>query len=163
MGRSAGSYRRVQRIAHKASVSLLGYVPEPEVPLGLPPPLRGSAPSTIDKGTWSEGAVLVALLRLGYNVLIPFGVARYDLVIETAAGFKRVQCKTGQKVGGVLVVSTISKGKRYVGDVDYFGVHDIASGCVYMVPFEAVGNRRVMHLRLDGKPGGRDAKLFQIA
>ena len=142
----------------------MGSVPEQDTFPELPLPIRHeAAPSTIDKGTRSEGAVLAALLQLGYNVLLPFGVARYDLVIETTAGFKRVQCKTAHFFEASITFSTISKGKRYNGDVDYFGVHEPASGHVYMVPIEAVGRRRSVYLRVNGKPGGRDAKQFQIA
>ena len=34
------------------------------------------------KGARSEGAVLGALLKAGYAVLIPFGTLRYDLAVE---------------------------------------------------------------------------------
>lgn len=163
--RTAASYRRLQRLAGEAGISLSGAALEQDIPVELPAALRGGVtPTTLEKGARSEGAILAALLRLGYNVLLPFGVARYDLVIETTAGFKRVQCKTGRVIGDSIVISTVSKGKSYDGDADYFGIHEPVSGNVYLLPFNVVGNRRALYLRINGnKPHGRSAKRYQIA
>jgi hypothetical protein len=99
------------------------------------------------QGTRTEGVVLAALLRRGYDVLIPFGVARYDLVIEGTDGFKRVQCKTARVRGDVMtfkVCSTPPGGtvRNYVGQIDYIGVYLPDLDEVYMIPVEAVGDCR---------------------
>lgn len=80
------------------------------------------------KGAYSEAAVTAALLRAGFNVLIPHLVSRYDIVIEGKDGFYRVQCKTAQLAGDSLKFSTKSKGRRYEGEIDYFGVYEPTSG-----------------------------------
>jgi hypothetical protein len=109
-----------------------GTLAEPPRP-SLPSTARPSGPArtTNEKGTRAEGAVLAALLRAGYNVLVPFGVVRYDLLIEDADGrFHRVQCKTGRLSHrstsvefNVVSSRPGSKRKDYVNDVEYFGVY----------------------------------------
>jgi hypothetical protein len=119
--------------------------------------------TTNEKGARTEGAVLSVLLHAGYNVLLPFGVARYDLVIETAGSFKRVQCKTARlgRTGNSLefnVSSTPPGGKAapYDGQVDYFGVYLVERGQVYLVPVEAlVGLRREVTMRLGPAKNGQ--------
>lgn len=163
VGRSKDGYRRVQEIARAQGVTLQGALSSPITPRDLPLPVRGRGISTVQIGARSEGAVLAALLKIGYNVLIPFGVARYDLVIETAEGFQRVQCKTAQaNAGASICFNTRSKGKCYDGDIDYFGVIDPSTGNVYMIPFEVAQSRRSqMFLRLDGGRGV-DARQFLL-
>jgi hypothetical protein len=114
------------------------------------------------KGACAEGAVTAALLRVGYNVLTPYTVTRYDLVMEGADGFYRVQCKTARLEGDALTFSTKSKGRRYEGEVDYFGVYEPTSGHVYMIPIEVVGSRQSVSLRLDGHQGERRAERFRL-
>ena len=73
--------------------------------------------------------MLSALLRCGYNVLIPFGPARYDLVREKDVRFERIQCKTAvlTKTGALRFAVTNTPPsmthKTYVGEVDFFGVY----------------------------------------
>lgn len=82
------------------------------------------------KGEVSQGQIL-ALLRKGENVLTPFGDnQRYDLVVERAGTFVRVQCKTGRLKRGAIAFDTCSsyvhrgRGKRdYRGDADVFAVY----------------------------------------
>ena len=117
-----GNYRRVQEIARSAGITptricaATDYVP-PGVP--IPPPV------TVWKGTCTEAAVLSALIGVGYNVLIPFGVARYDLVIEVADGFRRVQCKTARLVQPEMMRFNVCSGspegvqRTYVGEIDF--------------------------------------------
>jgi hypothetical protein len=50
-----------------------------------------------DVGDRSTLAVMLGLQQRGYALLLPFGEnTRYDLVIEDAPFFARVQCKTGR-------------------------------------------------------------------
>jgi hypothetical protein len=100
--------------------------------------------STSQLGTLTEGVILAALLRAGKNVLIPFGVARYDLAIDEDGRLVRVQCKTARLRNGVILFNTRSVKRdgtqmHYRGDADLFGVHCPETWGVYMVPVELVG------------------------
>lgn len=50
--------------------------------------------STNEKGTLGQAAAIDKLTRLGYNVALPIGVLRYDLVAEKDGRFLRIQVKT---------------------------------------------------------------------
>lgn len=90
---------------------------------------------------------MAALLKTGRTVLLPIGEnQRYDLVIDTDAGFQRVQCKTGRLKNGAVVFDTSSNSahrgtgrKSYRGEVEFFGVHCPELDAVYLVPVEEVG------------------------
>lgn len=100
----------------------------------------GSVRDTNQVGAATEGKVLAALIGSGHTVAVPFGVARYDLVLETPVGFKRVQCKTGRLRNGVVKFNVYSidhgaKARRtYNGDADLFGVYCPDIDKVYLVP-----------------------------
>lgn len=102
--------------------------------------------NTNEIGSRAEGAVLGALVRAGYSVLIPFGVMRYDLAVDTPEGIKRVQCKAGRLVdGGGAVVFPVrdsrsdKKRTSYRGVADLFGVYCHGNGECYLVPVSDVG------------------------
>ena len=124
-------------------------------------------------GAMSEGHVLARLITLGYTVAIPFGVARYDLVLDMPDGLKRVQCKTGRLRDGAVRFMTVSRGmtgktvrcRSYQGDADLFGVYCPENGKVYLVPVD--NNRSVVSLRVDPPKNGqvvglRMARDFEI-
>jgi hypothetical protein len=128
-----------------------------------------------EKGARTEGAVLSVLLHEGYNVLLPFGVSRYDLVIEVEGEFKRVQCKTGRlgRGGGSLEFNVSStppdgKARNYDGQIDYFGVYLAQQGQVYLIPAEELaGLQREATMRLgparNGQSKGtRDARPYLL-
>ena len=49
---------------------------------------------TKTKGEIAETFVLANLIKEGFTVSLPYGEnSRYDLVIETSKGFKRIQVK----------------------------------------------------------------------
>src|SRR5215472_15603455 len=51
-------------------------------------------------GDATEAVVMAEFLKAGFPVLIPFGEnSRYDLVVEVAGSFLRVQCKTASRCG----------------------------------------------------------------
>jgi hypothetical protein len=156
------NYRRVQEIAAQTGVALRSGQESLSDPVDLPAPLRNGERSSLVKGACAEGAVTAALLRAGYNVLTLYMITRYDLVIEGADGFYRVQCKAAHLKGDALVFSTKSKGRCYEGEVDYLGVYEPTSGHVYMVPIEVVGSRQSVALRLDTRDGERCAKRFRL-
>ena len=99
-------------------------------------------------GGQTEAVVLSALSKAGYTVLIPFGVARYDLAIDDGSGksIRTVQCKTGRLRGGCVVWNAHSSHTlthvrtSYRGQVDYFGVWCPDFEDVYLVPVESVGS-----------------------
>jgi hypothetical protein len=67
----------------------------------LPMPRKSSHP--VDVGLRTEGAILSELNRLGYDVLVPFGVdRRYDLLLDCEGRLLQVQCKTGRLRDGVV-------------------------------------------------------------
>lgn len=102
---------------------------------------------TFEKGDRTEAVVLAALAKAGYTVLIPFGVARYDLAIDDRTGerIKTVQCKTGRIREDCVVwsASSVDRGTQvrsdYRGQVDYFGVWAPGTSEVYLVPVAEVG------------------------
>ena len=106
-----------------------------------------------DRGNQSEGAVLAALLKLGRTVLVPYGrTCSYDLVIEDAGRFVRIQVKTGWLRDGALAFNACSQPRgqlrrTYKGLADLFAVYSPELDAVYLVP-------------VDGLPEGRtDARL----
>ncbi len=113
-------------------------------------------------GAITEGKVLAALMGTGLVVAVPFGVARYDLVLETTEGFKRIQCKTGRIRNGVIRFNCYSiRGNRtqrferrtYENDADFFGVYCAGTDKVYLVPIGLYNNEG--YLRVDPCKNGR--------
>lgn len=103
------------------------------------------SPKTV--GDITEARVLAALLQAGYAILLPFGDnQRYDLVIDDAGTFRRVQCKTGRLRKGSIAVngSSISAPHRggarrdYRGAADLFGVYCPDTDECYLVPVDDV-------------------------
>ncbi len=97
-------------------------------------------------GERSEAQVLAKLLQAGKVVLTPFGDSqRYDLVVDEAGVFIRVQCKTAQLGKGVLSFPCCStnwnKGTRrnYRGEADIFAVYSPEGDQLYLVPVDQVG------------------------
>jgi len=134
----------------------------------LPKPEMTTHP--VDVGHRTEGAILAALIKRGYRVLIPLGVnQRYDLVLDCGGRLLKAQCKTGRLRDGVIECSTQSiqsnmrktSWKSYEGEVDLFIVYCPQNDTVYVVPAEEVPNR-CMYLRID-PPSNRQAKHVRWA
>lgn len=108
----------------------------------------GMSPNDI--GCRAEGEVLAALLRCGYAVLLPFGVARYDLVFDDGRGFHRVQVKKGRLVRGSVRFHAASeqtdKRPRYytADEIEFFGVY--CDSNVYLVPVGDVGTEGCLRI-----------------
>jgi len=116
-------------------------------------------------GDISEAMVLAALVRVGKDVLIPWGDnLRYDLAYEEGGKLIRVQCKTARPVGnGSITFPTSSRlgnpgGKRrdYRGQIEFFGVYYPPIQEVYLVPVNSVGVS-LANLRIE-PPGNNQAK-----
>jgi len=121
-------------------------------------------------GDVTRSQVLAALLRQGKRVLIPFGDnARYDLAVEEAGVFTRVQCKTGRVSRGAVVFPVASSqyhrgGKRrsYQGQIDAFGVFCPDNGKTYIIPIADLPLVREAKLRLTS-PGNAQIKGIRWA
>jgi hypothetical protein len=98
------------------------------------------------RGNSGEAALLSALVKRGFDVLLPFGDGHpYDLVIRTPGNsYVRVQCKTAWPAGGCLIFNchATDHGQGplpYSGLADIFGVYFPPNDSVYLVPVNAVG------------------------
>ena len=111
------------------------------------------------RGDVAEAFVTARLLELGKTVLKPVGDnARYDLAVEEAGRFSRVQVKTAYRdtqAAGCRRFPTCSslhhvgRGKRnYRGEADFFAVYFPENRRIYWVPVDQVG-RNVASLRLE--------------
>jgi hypothetical protein len=129
---------------------------------------------SFEQGGQTEAVVLSVLSKAGYTVLIPFGVARYDLAIDDGSGknIRTVQCKTGRLRGGCVVWNAHSSHTlthvrtSYRGQVDYFGVLCPGYEDVYLVPVELVGSMegrlRVDQAKIGAAENYRWAKDFIV-
>ncbi|MGH2983222.1 MAG: group I intron-associated PD-(D/E)XK endonuclease [Solirubrobacterales bacterium] len=111
--------------------------------------------TTARKGNTTEAAVLGALVKRDFAVLVPFGDGQpYDLVVHLGAGqFGRIQCKTARLQKGCVLFNSRStdhgRGQgTYLGLADLFGVYCPPTGSVYLVPVQEVPTS-VVHLRLE--------------
>lgn len=116
-------------------------------------------------GEVSEGIVLAALLKMGKTVCLPFGNNQsYDLVVDDAGTFVRVQVKTGRFGNGCVTFDTCSRntitGARtaYAGRADVFMVYCPGTGMIYRVPVSECG-RSATSLRVDAPVGGATSRI----
>jgi len=124
-------------------------------------------------------AIIFALSLEGYPVFLPFGEnTRYDIVIDTGALLRRVQCKTGRLRQGAVVFRTCSTyghhpnpkiiRRDYEGEIDDFAVYCPELGSVYLIPIEDVPTRTSAMLRVSPPRNGqfkriRLAAAYEIA
>ena len=113
--------------------------------------------NTKDIGNITEVETILAFLKLGFNVLQPYGDnARYDIVVEKHNGeFMRIQCKTSaiykngksfhfdgrssHRRNGKFVSHTYTK-----DEIDYFAT--TFNGIVYLVPVEECNKGKSLYL-----------------
>lgn len=104
-------------------------------------------------GAVTVSAVQFALLKKGYNVLVPVNEGlRYDLVAEIEGQFHRVQCKTGILKPGFIEFRnyTVRRGGlniEYGDTIDYFGVYCPQNEKVYLLP-QVECKSKITRLRL---------------
>jgi hypothetical protein len=130
--------------------------------------------NTLAIGAITEGRVLAALLGAGHAVAVPFGVARYDLIVDMDGSLLRVQCKTGRLRNGVVVFKPRSVQRNnfqsfdhvpYQGFADVFGVFCPDNDKVYLVPVDDCVSEiklRVDPLRTPQRARIRFAKDYEV-
>lgn len=107
--------------------------------------------NTKRKGNITEMETMLAFMKLGYNVLIPYGdCERYDFVVDVNGKFIRVQSKTATSDddSASFKISTSSSNRKNGSiihhtytkeDIDYFAT--VFDGIVYLFPVEICGGR----------------------
>ena len=94
----------------------------------------------VEVGLKTEARIINEIVQLGLPVLLPFGPNhRYDLVVDVAGTFVRIQCKTGRVRDGCIVfnsqsVRTNTRGtfpRGYAGEADLFAVAGPGMSSVY--------------------------------
>jgi hypothetical protein len=124
-------------------------------------------------GNEGEAMVLAALVRHGWEVLVPFGEGHpYDLAMDLGEdGFLRIQCKTAWPGPGCLIFNALSTDhgrgpQSYHGHADLFGVFFPPTRQVYLVPIDGVaateGRLRLEPTLNNQKRGIRRAERFEI-
>lgn len=107
------------------------------------------------KGNITELETMLAFIKLGYNVLTPYGdCERYDFVVDIKGKFIRVQCKTSHSIDEASFAfsgrsSNRKDGKivhhQYTNDeIDYF-VTTFNNKC-YLIPVEECGAEKRLRI-----------------
>ncbi|MCP4341342.1 MAG: hypothetical protein GY799_21265 [Desulfobulbaceae bacterium] len=100
------------------------------------------------KGDVTEVQCLLFLIKLGYNVSIPYGEnCPYDLVVEINNKLYKIQCKTSRVIGDGSTIcfkccstqknTSRIRAKTYIGKIDYFMTY--YNGTCYLVPISECG------------------------
>ena len=131
--------------------------------------------NTKQLGDISEAAVAAEFLKAGLTVLTPWGDRhRYDLVVEEAGRFLRIQVKTGRVQSGAIKFNTASTSTLdgetvqipYAGQIDYFAVYCREVDKVYVIPVGLCGPRgfalRLVEARNRQAKGVHLAKDFEF-
>lgn len=114
--------------------------------------------TTKQKGNITELECLLAFVKQGYKVSIPYGEdCRYDLVVDIKGHLYRIQCKTSKslsnpedgfkfKTKSVVITTHGAKESTYSEDeIDYFAT--MYEGQCYLVPVEECGNEKTLRFR----------------
>ena len=114
--------------------------------------------TTDQRGSLAELAIAHHVARLGIGVLWPLtGGHRYDLALDIAGRFYRVQCKTVRREGEVVVVRCRSCRRTANGydrrsysaaDVDLVAGYCAELDQSYLLPPEAFAGHSAVQLRL---------------
>ena len=123
---------------------------------------------TKTKGNIAETFVLANLIKEGFAVSIPYGEnSRYDLIIDTKKGLKRIQVKyiSKRKDRGsyVLPLRSIRANKNknriihYTSDqVDFMVGYCLDNNSCYIIPMDKIKMKSEIHLWIDKKPTGKN-------
>lgn len=106
------------------------------------------------KGNITEMQCMTSFLKLGYNVLIPFGdCERYDFVSVVNNHFLRIQCKSASSKDGGLTISINCRSTHYKEghcihekytkeQVDYIATY--WNNQCYLIPVEECGGLKTL-------------------
>lgn len=107
------------------------------------------------KGNITEIETILAFMKLGYNVLTPYGdCERYDLVADVNGKFLKIQCKTSspQDDEGIAyrfscrsthkVNGQMKMAKYQEGEIDYFAT--CINGKCYLIPQKECGSDKIL-------------------
>jgi prevent-host-death family protein len=121
------------------------------------------------KGNVAELKIQAELAELGYPVLAPVTEhERYDLVVEVAGRFLRVQCKWAPLYRGVVCIRTESNRRGPNGfirrpytaeEVDAIAAYCSDLDRCYLLPMDVVGTSRQITLRIEPTRNGQRACL----
>ena len=110
------------------------------------------------KGSIAEAVIAAEAVKAGIMVLRPIVEGRrYDLVFDLGDRMLRVQCKSGRRKGGVVIVHTRTSRHTPRGYIwTTYGEDEIDALAVYcpqidrcfLLPIELVAGRSAIHLRL---------------
>ena len=115
------------------------------------------------KGNITELECMLAFIKMGYNVLTPYGdCERYDFVVDKDKKFYKIQSKTSssENDGASFTFSCRSNHRKDGGivhhtytkeEIDYFATS--WNGKVYLVPVEECGSDK--RLRLEPTKNGQ--------
>lgn len=107
--------------------------------------------SSKQKGNITEVELMLEFLKLGYNVLTPYGdCERYDFVVDKGGKFFKIQSKTAstEDEGASFRISTSSCHRKNgsivhqsytTEEIDYFGT--TFNGICYLIPVKECGGR----------------------
>ena len=111
--------------------------------------------NTKHKGNITEIETILAFMKLGYNVLTPYGdCERYDLVADVNGKFLKIQCKTSSpqdEEGNVYrfscrsthkVNGKIKMAKYGEDEIDYFAT--CIKGKCYLIPRSECGSDKIL-------------------
>ena len=120
-----------------------------------PPDQRFFIMSTNTLGKYAESLALHELTKRGFNVSIPFGEYRYDLIAEKNGFFKRIQIKyvgslTKRSTISVILHSISRRGRlKYNADeIDYVAVYCKPTENFYIIPYSDVSGKTAVSLRV---------------
>lgn len=109
-------------------------------------------------GNITEVESMLAFLKLGYNVLTPYGdCERYDFVADVKGHFYKIQCKTSSSKDNGASIEFSCKSthrtdgkcvsERYLSeDVDFFAT--TYKGKCYLIPFSECGASKKLRFDL---------------
>lgn len=123
---------------------------------------------TKTKGNLAETFVLANLIKEGFTVSIPYGEnSRYDLIVETQNGLKKVQIKymSKRKDRGYYVLTLKSiranKNKNRIvhytkEEIDFIIGYCLDNNSCYIIPLDKIKIRNELHIWVDKNPIGKN-------
>lgn len=114
------------------------------------------------KGNVTEMESMLAFMKLGYQVSIPFGEdSRYDFVVDINDKLYKIQCKTcsevidNEEVVAIRFKTVRQSGSRATNwtrtkyeanEIDYFATS--YQGKCYLVPLDECSNEKTLRIKL---------------